>query len=201
MGDREDGHARAERRMLGALVLVAACATSGATGSFFAEEWNACPHVFTQQDAQALHDVGRSLQGTDACAFDGVYVRGSQAVFAFATADGRKAEAMLQPADCVPAPPAGTVVAGPYVLRQAAGAAELCPQAMSALASAVREGRLPPPTKVEAPGTVPATDTAATPAAPAEPSAPATEAPVQATPDSASGAPTGPAATPAAPAN
>lgn len=143
---------RAARRWLAVFALVAGCASSpppAPPASFFAEEWNACGHVFTEADTQALHEAAKALAPVGSCTFDGVYVRGWQAVIAFAGPGGGKAEAMLQPSACESHPLRDSIVGSTYTLTQAEGAADLCPQAMSALAGAVRDGSLPPPTKVE----------------------------------------------------
>ena len=71
-------------------------ATAPKTGTFETVEWNACSQVFTKSDTEALHAAGQALGPLGACRYEGVYVRGWQAVFAFATTDGAKAESMPQ---------------------------------------------------------------------------------------------------------
>lgn len=136
--------------MRGLLLLLAGCAatTGGSDPVFFAQEWNACPHVFNEHDARALHEASQRLAPSGACAYEGVYVRGSQVIVAFRTEDGERTAAMLEPSRCVSEPERNAIVAAPYVLRLADGAGTLCPERTGALVAAVREGRLPPPSLV-----------------------------------------------------
>lgn len=176
-------------------LLLVGCATtapvagpaSGAEAVFFAEAWGECPRVFTGADAQALHGASARLAPTGVCRFEGVYVRGSQAIVVFATPHGKKAAAMLRPTQCVPQPSSTAVVEDPYVVDVAEGAKSVCPEAMEAIVEAVRAGTLPAPSVAQNPGA---------PAPPASPEpAPAPPAPESAAPTQvpSTQAPTGPA--------